>query len=69
MTALPISAELRARLERALTRRFGQSVMPIRINPTRKCWQVIDVETGSWIEAVESGARIRVIAERDGAAL
>jgi hypothetical protein len=62
-----MTAQLQKRLERALVRRFGASLMPIRItgNPPDRSWIVTDVETGSSIEAREIAGRIRVIAEHD----
>ena len=64
-----LTAEQVRRAERALTRRFGPSIMPIPITyPSGDIARARDLETDSWITFTFKGRRLVVLAEHDGAA-
>lgn len=63
-------ASVKKAMTAAYTRRFGQSILPLRFH-ILKCgfdWRAYDPETGSYIEAhVKPGKKLRVTAEHDNA--
>lgn len=63
-----LDVDLKAKMARAMERRFGASCMPYEFRRAgERRWRVRDPETGSWAEFDVSAWRIRRVAELDAA--